>query len=308
MHRFHLGESFGIISNAIASAEKLPAPHGQENLSLLQQQTVPKASPASSQFTFTFDSQVPGSVSWPGSESLPHQVAATSQASTFTNYRDPYAGTNTRATQTGHLPLSSVSQGAGSSFEGATKGLARQKKPNRRGGNSLLQAAKERRQQTAYQNYQHPPALEDVWICEFCEYESIFRRPPEALIRMYEIKDRRRRREEAERRRLLEKAKMKSRKGKKANNKAHAKANATSLNRTPAPPDDHLATPMRDQHGQDMQSEDFHDEGVDSPEESMHKKGHGPVASGHQPVTHAAVLDHAGGGPGGGGSNCIPVS
>lgn len=187
------------------------------------------------------------------------------------------------------------------------KGPARQKKPKRRSGNSLLQAAKERRQQTAYQNYQHPPAPEDVWICEFCEYESIFRRPPEALIRMYEIKDRRRRREEAERRRLLEKAKLKSRKGKKASNKAPAKANATNLDRTPAAPEDHPAPPLRDQHSQETQSEGFNDDGGDFLKETMHKN-HAPVASGHQPATHAAALDHAGGGPGGGGNNCIPVS
>lgn len=307
MHRILLGESFGIISSAIASAEKLPAPHGQENMSLLQQQTAPKASPTSSQFTFTFDSQVPGSVSWPGSDAVPHQVAAISQTSTPANHRDRYTGTNTRATQTGQPPLSNVSQGAGSSSEEATKGPARQKKPKRRSGNSLLQAAKERRQQTAYQNYQNPPAPEDVWICEFCEYESIFRRPPEALIRMYEVKDRRRRREEAERRRLLEKAKMKSRKGKKASNKVPSKTNATNLDRAPAPPENQPAPPMRDQHSQETQSEDFQ-EGGGLTEENMHKKSHAPVASGHQPVAHAVVLGHTGGGPGGGGNSCIPVS
>lgn len=57
---------YGIISNAIANAEKLP-PQGQENVSLLQQHpAVNKTTPASSQFTFTCDSQVPGTVQWPG--------------------------------------------------------------------------------------------------------------------------------------------------------------------------------------------------------------------------------------------------
>lgn len=45
----------------------------------------------------------------------------------------------------------------------------------------------------------------------------IFGRPPAALIRQYEIKDRHERRRLAEKRRLLEKAKMKGRKGKKGN-------------------------------------------------------------------------------------------
>lgn len=54
-----------------------------------------------------------------------------------------------------------------------------------------------------------------MWICEFCEYEDLFGRPPEALIRQYEIKDRAERKRQEEKRRLLEKAKMKGRKGKK---------------------------------------------------------------------------------------------
>ena len=68
---------------------------------------------------------------------------------------------------------------------------------------------------------------EDVWICEFCEYESIFGVQPTALIRQYEVKDRRERRRLAEKRRLLEKAKMKGRKGKKAT-KGQAKAAAAA--------------------------------------------------------------------------------
>lgn len=57
-------------------------------------------------------------------------------------------------------------------------------------------------------------------MCEFCEYEAIFGEPPRALIRQYEIKDRKERRRLAEKRRLLEKAKMKGRKGKKATKNA----------------------------------------------------------------------------------------
>lgn len=84
-------------------------------------------------------------------------------------------------------------------------------------------AARQRKIQQQYTNIHHPPALEDIWICEFCEYESIFGRPPEALIRQYEIKDRKERKRLAEKKRLLEKAKMKGRKAKKApKNAKHA--------------------------------------------------------------------------------------
>ncbi|KAI5791853.1 hypothetical protein EDC01DRAFT_97194 [Geopyxis carbonaria] len=73
----------------------------------------------------------------------------------------------------------------------------------------------------------------EIWICEFCEYESIFGTPPEALMRQYEIKDRKERRRLAEKRRLLEKAKQKSKKnsGKNAGKKA-----ANHLNSAPPPP------------------------------------------------------------------------
>ena len=60
------GTGTGIISNAIANAGKHP-PQGQENVSLLQQHSsVTKPMPASTQFTFTCDSQVPGTLQWPG--------------------------------------------------------------------------------------------------------------------------------------------------------------------------------------------------------------------------------------------------
>lgn len=58
-------EGSGIISNAIANAEKL-RPQGQENVSLLQQHSSANKTPTSTQFTFTCDSQVPGTVQWPG--------------------------------------------------------------------------------------------------------------------------------------------------------------------------------------------------------------------------------------------------
>jgi hypothetical protein len=86
----------------------------------------------------------------------------------------------------------------------------------RRPGKEYALAARQRRLQQEYNNYHHPPSGDEIWICEFCEYESIFGSPPEALMRQYEIKDRRERRRLAEKRRLLEKAKMKGRKGKRA--------------------------------------------------------------------------------------------
>lgn len=76
-------------------------------------------------------------------------------------------------------------------------------------------AARQRRLQQEYNNFHHKPTKESMWICEFCEYEDIWGKPPKALIRLYEKKDLEERQKAEEKRRLLEKAKMKNRKGKK---------------------------------------------------------------------------------------------
>ncbi|RYP72189.1 hypothetical protein DL769_004503 [Monosporascus sp. CRB-8-3] len=228
-----------------ATAEKLPMPQGQENISLLQQQTSTKTSPTpASQFTFTFDSQNP--VSWPGSDPAPPNIPG---ANPFQpppppgTYRHSNSGTNHRAAP-GHMssvsstrsaathqgsmaPDARSAQGAASPQTGA--------KPKRR-GNSLTRAARERRRHTQYQNYLHPPTAEEYWVCEFCEYERIFGHPPHALIRQYEIKDRTERQKRAEQKKSLEKAKSKSRKAKKG--KAASKNNGTNQDRTPVPNDE----------------------------------------------------------------------
>lgn len=138
------------------------------------------------------------------------------------------------------------SQGSQGGSQGATQGGSRgesqagsqqaapPKKPRRPAAKRYAVAARERRLQQEYNNYHHPPKEEDIWVCEFCEYESIFGRQPEALVRQYEIKDRRERQRLAEKKRLLEKAKMKGRKGKKANKAATKNNPATTQSQQPA--------------------------------------------------------------------------
>ena len=136
----------------------------------------------------------------------------------------------------------------------------RTKKNRRPTGKEYLIAARQRRQHQEFRNIQNPVAAEDVWICEFCEYERIFGTPPEALIKQYEIKDRRLRKQEAERRRLLEKAKMKGRKGKKGN-----KAAPKATNTHDRQPQHHAVQPppTNQSHSQDTQSDDYYDDGFD---------------------------------------------
>jgi hypothetical protein len=154
-------------------------------------------------------------------------------------------------------------------------------------------AARQRRQKQEYQNMTHPPNPEDIWICEFCEYESIFGTPPEALIKQYEIKDRRLRKQEAERKRLLEKAKMKGRKGKKGSKGA---AKTSAQDRQAHQQSSQQSIPLEQNPSQGTQSEDYpedeyeQDYGQDDPS----SPGIPPSARHQDPVQ----IDSGQGGPG----------
>jgi hypothetical protein len=136
------------------------------------------------------------------------------------------------------------------------------KKPRRQAGKEYLLAARQRRHAQQFKNYHTPPAPEDIWICEFCEYERIFGSPPRALIRQYEIKDRRAKKQEAEKRRLLEKAKMKGRK--KKGNKAAPKPSQPAHNpqQPTQQPQPASMNPSQSQ-SQGTQSEDYYEEEYD---------------------------------------------
>lgn len=199
----------GIISNAIATAEKEPL-QGQENGSLLQPQlTAYRAMSASTQFTFTCEPQTPGAIQWPGRS----------------------AGQSVSIQSSQNLPAApppSPSVPQGSPSKQVSKHPAGSTRKSRSHLERELAIAARHRRQIATENYYHSILdTAEIWICEFCEYERIFGEPPRTLIRDYEIKDRRHRQEEADRKRLLEKAKAKSRKGKK-HNKTKAKIGHTT--------------------------------------------------------------------------------
>lgn len=128
----------------------------------------------------------------------------------------------------------------------------------------LALAARDRQQAAVDAYYHNPPRLDDIWICEFCEYERIFGSGPKALIREYEMKDRRLRQEEAHRRRLLEKAKAKSRKGKKGSKTTKAPQSAAESPIQVS--DDQTATdaaPMEPSHSNFTQSDNDYEDKVD---------------------------------------------
>ncbi|OBT65397.1 hypothetical protein VE03_06032 [Pseudogymnoascus sp. 23342-1-I1] len=215
------GEPAGIISTAIANAESNTSPvsRGQENMSLLQEQAARKSSSTAAQFTFTCDSRVPGTVAWPRPQAPPHQGSGGRPTNTHGTQTSPPISNGSLQRQGNYDPSQAHNFGG---RQGAVP-----KKNRRSAGKEYQIAARQRREQQELQNYHHPLAPEDEWICEFCEYERIFGTPPEALIRQYEMKDRRIRKQEAERRRLLEKAKMKGRKSKKGTKPGAKNAAAT---------------------------------------------------------------------------------
>ena len=213
----------GIISAAIANAAALPTTpsKGQENVSLLEQQSSKLPSSTKTQFTFTCESDSSKGMAWPNQQSP--TPAGMYQAPQAPNVVPPLQsqgvrGLTTQGTQTSPTMANQMHQNLPGQ-PGGQQGSA-PRKPRRSAAKQYAIAARQRRLQQEYKNYNHPAKPEEVWICQFCEYEAIFGAPPEALIRQYEINDRRERRRLAEKRRLLEKAKMKGKKGKKGNKNA----------------------------------------------------------------------------------------
>ena len=272
-------EQSGIISTAIANAQATPPPAGTDNVSLLQQEAA-RNSAAKTQFTFTCGSDSASKMLWPGQENghypqppgayppsatspLPHPQPARARPTV----RSDAPMVATQGTQTspnvdgGAYPLHAARhaplQKAGQPTPPAPPPP---RKPRRSAAKLYEHAARKRQIQQEYANFHNPPT--QAWICEFCEYEDIFGHPPRALIRQYEIKDRKERKRLAEKRRLLEKARMKGRKGKKASKKAQNIT--TNGQHTQNPPTDSYA--HRDDHGSlDAHEDDYYDDYDDAP-------------------------------------------
>lgn len=246
----------GIISQAIKTAAEQgplnPAGRGRDNISLLHSATAASATPKT-QFTFTCESDS-------ATKMLDQQAAYA--AGTPTPQRSMPPGVKGAGTQTtpslrgvqhsnnirnappppsNHIPAGQHSQAP-----------PPKPKPRRNPAKEYALQAANRKKTQQYQNYHHRPKHDDMWICEFCEYEDIYGAPPYAMIRKYEIKDRQERKKAAEKRRLLEKAKMKGRKNKKgaakkSNNTAAVNTNNHNANHPAAtnnaPRDDQLYDP-----------------------------------------------------------------
>ena len=235
---------------------------GQENISVLQQEASKISSPATNQFTFTFDSQVPATIPWPGSppSTSMHQSPA-ARISTHATQTNPHAPptlpTPDTFNQAKHGVVASHKP-SNAQKQPSTQSAPPKKTRRRLAAKEYLIAARQRREQQKWRNDHHPIPREDQWTCEFCEYEQIFGTPPVALIKQYEIKDRQARKQEAEKRRLLEKAKMKGRKGKKGH-KAIPKA-APAIQQ---PQQTYHSPSLNQSQSQGTQSEEYYEDEYD---------------------------------------------
>lgn len=191
-------------------------------MGVLDQQS--KQAPANSQFTFTCESDAKG-------VTFPEQSLYSSSYAQRSGYIPPPGGstgghrvTHPQNSQANSNAVAQTAQQPAASQSNPNTNAAG-KKPRRRRGDVYALAARQRKLQQEYANIQHAPTPEDIWICEFCEYESIFGQPPHALIRQYEIKDRKERRRLAEKKRLLDKARRRGKKAAKSTKNANKNAN-----------------------------------------------------------------------------------
>ncbi|OJJ48367.1 hypothetical protein ASPZODRAFT_150610 [Penicilliopsis zonata CBS 506.65] len=266
----------GIISAAIANAAAFSSPlKGPGNISLLDQQT---KTPTKTQFTFTCESDSSkGMAMQPQHPPFPlsqqHRSPTSPSAAAHAQRGFATQGTQT-SPSIAHMNQQMHQQGAPSAppqapSQANESGTAEKKKKKKRSPRSIYAlAARQRKIQQQYANLHHPPSMEDIWICEFCEYESIFGHPPEALIRQYEIKDRKERKRLAEKRRLLEKAKMKGRKGKKTSKNATKNATpqqASHQHGYDRASVDHSSMDPHSLHDDDYLAHDYDDEPHSAP-------------------------------------------
>lgn len=219
----------GIISAAIANAAAVSSPpRSPGNVGLLCQRAA--TTPTKAQFTFTCESDSSKGMALQAQNAYANR-SPTSPLSAMAQNRGLFTtqGTQTSPSMAAQMnqgysqpqPLQTQQTHDASGGEQANPGRKKKRSP----GSIYALAARQRKIQQQYANLHHPPSIEDIWICEFCEYESIFGRPPEALIRQYEVKDRKERKRLAEKKRLLEKAKMKGRKNRKATKNATRNTN-----------------------------------------------------------------------------------
>ena len=229
----------------------IPPSGGQEEVSLLDQQSFKKPSSSKTQFTFTCESDSAKSMSWPGYGYSPS--GAVHGGRSGVRGGGPYPSKATQGTQTSPSMADQSDHAAQASAD--QQAAQPPRRPRRSLAKQLALQQRDRKMKQDFENYRNPTKPDKVWICDFCEYEMIYKRPPVALIRSYEMRDRSERKRLAEKRRLLEKAKMKNRKGKKGSKNKNQNA-AQSQQQSQKSRHDAPGNDIGGAHSQDTQSDE----------------------------------------------------
>ncbi len=231
-------------------------------MSLLQQQLSAKRSPASTQFTFTCDSQFTGAMQWPDADGRPAITGHQPPPTRVVNETWPRSAQSAQVAQ----PPPALPQATEAGLKDMpSKGGTNEQSPpaeaprrrRRSAAKEYAAAANARRAERQRLNQLNPPKPEDIWICHFCEYEAIFGRPPVALVRAYEIKDRKQRLQQQERRAQWERMKKGKHKGKKPSKSSAKHSNAAQDTHHSAGT---RGAPMNDNYSQGTQSENYYDD------------------------------------------------
>ncbi|THZ67097.1 hypothetical protein D6C85_07911 [Aureobasidium pullulans] len=237
----------GIISQAIANAhqdqdQEAPTTPIKQNTESLLARSPTQTSTPQTQFTFTCESDSSNKMLWPQHPPPAPRSPLANHSATRQQQQPTYANPPPPPQQ----PPQS-----------APPKKTRPRRPSK----EFAMQERQRRLQQEYTNYHSRPAKDDMWICEFCEYEDIWGERPEALIRQYEIKDRKERQKAEERRRLLEKAKQKNRKGKKNMAKGKQAPQQPQNGAGQNYPDEN--TPLEGDGRQEEYEDDGYDDGYD---------------------------------------------
>ncbi|KAK9325729.1 hypothetical protein V1517DRAFT_313288 [Lipomyces orientalis] len=173
-----------------------------------------------------------------GAQLLDHAVAAQIQT----------ADVNAQQPRNAVALQSSMQSGALGQWQAAPPPLAPQSRAEDADGHNKGESLTPQTRTPRQRLRPRPKPGEPIWICQFCEFEDIFGMQPVYLMRLYDVNERRERKIKAERKRLLEKARMKGKKGRAAAAgsvapNANANANSTITPETDEVPQATVNTP-----------------------------------------------------------------
>jgi len=253
-----------------------------------------KLGPLTSRFTFTLP-EIATSLTFPGHDVVKtnmqrYQTSGGRLANNSWHRVSQTTPTGQRAAAARTVDATSKDTLSKAGVAGQGGPSATHKASRRSVAREYLAAARARRKETLEHNRRHPPDVDQIWICHFCEYEAIFGHPPEALVRQYEIKERKQRQLEQQRRAQWERLKKGKNKGKKSSKVPTKTADAGHEAQAAA---ENHGSVMNSSYSQGTQSDEYYEEedyedDEYEPDEDIH-----PEHGSQVPPKHDGIRDQA---------------